>query len=105
MNTNINFAGIKMKNPVTVASGTFGYGKEFSSYLDLNKLGGIFTKGTSLKPRHGNKPPRVCESPSEFMLAGASTVSIGAGIFYSPDTSIRVIGEIESYLEKIILKI
>lgn len=67
MNTNINFAGIKMKNPVTVASGTFGYGKEFSSYLDLSKLGGIFTKGTSLKPRHGNKPPRVCESPSGML--------------------------------------
>ena len=38
MNTNINFAGIKMKNPVTVASGTFGYGEEFSEYFDLSKL-------------------------------------------------------------------
>ena len=39
MNTNINFAGIKMKNPVTVASGTFGYGREYSNFFDLSKLG------------------------------------------------------------------
>ena len=69
MSTSVNFAGIKMKNPVTVASGTFGYGKEFSEYFDLNKLGGIFTKGTSLKPRPGNKPPRICESPSGMLNA------------------------------------
>ena len=51
MNTKINFAGIEMKNPVTVASGTFGYGREYSEFFDLSKLGGIITKGTSLKPR------------------------------------------------------
>ena len=62
MNLGVDFAGIKMKNPVTVASGTFGYGREFSEFIDLNKLGGIVTKGTSLKPRDGNKPPRVCET-------------------------------------------
>ena len=62
MNTKINFAGIEMKNPVTVASGTFGYGREYSEFFDLSKLGGIITKGTSLKPRSGNKPPRVCET-------------------------------------------
>ena len=61
MNTSVNLAGIKMKNPVTVASGTFGYGREFEEFIDLNKLGGICTKGTSLKPRPGNKPPRVYE--------------------------------------------
>lgn len=62
MNTKINFAGIEMKNPVTVASGTFGYGREYSQIFDLSKLGGIITKGTSLKPKSGNKPPRVCET-------------------------------------------
>lgn len=67
MNTNIDFAGIKMKNPVTVASGTFGYGREFAEYIDLNKLGGIITKGTSIKPRPGNKPPRICETPSGLL--------------------------------------
>jgi len=67
MNTKINFAGIEMKNPVTVASGTFGYGREFSEFFDLSKLGGIITKGTSLKPRSGNKPPRVCETASGML--------------------------------------
>ena len=67
MNTNINLAGIKMKNPVTVASGTFGYGREFSAFFDLSKLGGIITKGTSLKPKSGNKPPRVCETASGML--------------------------------------
>jgi len=67
MNTKINFAGIEMKNPVTVASGTFGYGREFNDFFDLSKLGGIITKGTSLKPRSGNKPPRVCETASGML--------------------------------------
>ena len=67
MNTKINFAGIKMKNPVTVASGTFGYGREYSDFFDLSKLGGIITKGTSLKPRSGNKSPRVCETASGML--------------------------------------
>ena len=69
MNTEVNLAGIKMKNPITVASGTFGYGREYAEYIDLNKLGGIITKGTSLKPRPGNKPPRVCETPAGMLNA------------------------------------
>lgn len=67
MNTSVNLAGIKMKNPVTVASGTFGYGREFAEFIDLNKIGGICTKGTSLKPRSGNKPPRVYETPAGML--------------------------------------
>ena len=67
MNTKINLAGIEMKNPVTVASGTFGYGREFSQFFDLSKLGGIITKGTTLKPKSGNKPPRICETPSGML--------------------------------------
>ena len=67
MNTKINFAGIEMKNPVTVASGTFGYGREYSEFFDLGKLGAIITKGTSLKPRSGNKPSRVCETASGML--------------------------------------
>lgn len=67
MNTKINFAGIEMKNPVTVASGTFGYGREYQDLIDLNKLGAIITKGTSLKPRSGNKAPRVCETASGML--------------------------------------
>ena len=67
MNTKINFAGIEMKNPVTVASGTFGYGREYADFFDLGKLGAIITKGTSLKPKSGNKPPRVCETASGML--------------------------------------
>ncbi len=67
MNTSVNLAGIKMKNPVTVASGTFGYGREFAELIDLNKIGGICTKGTSLKPRPGNKPPRVYETTAGML--------------------------------------
>lgn len=67
MKTNINFAGIEMKNPVTVASGTFGYGREYQDFIDLNKLGAIITKGTSLKPRPGNKSPRICETASGML--------------------------------------
>ena len=71
MNTKINFAGIEMKNPVTVASGTCGYGREISEFYDLNKLGAVITKGTSLKPKSGNKPSRVTE------VAGGMLNSIG----------------------------
>ena len=67
MNTEVDLCGIKMKNPVTVASGTFGYGREYSEYIDLNKLGGIVTKGTSLKPRPANKPPRIAEVPGGML--------------------------------------
>lgn len=67
MNTKINFAGIEMKNPVTVASGTFGYGREYSDFFDLGKLGAIITKGTSLKPRAGNKPSRVYETAAGML--------------------------------------
>ncbi len=67
MNTEVNFCGIKMKNPVTVASGTFGYGREYSQYIDLNQLGAVITKGTFLKPKKGNPPPRICEVPGGML--------------------------------------
>lgn len=58
----VEIAGIKMKNPVMPASGTFGYGKEFSKIIDISKLGAIITKGTTLEPRQGNPQPRTCET-------------------------------------------
>lgn len=67
MNTKINFAGIEMKNPVTVAAGGLGYGREFSEFFDLSKLGAVITKGTSLKAKSGSKPPRVCETASGML--------------------------------------
>ena len=65
MNLGVDFCGIKLKNPVTVASGTFGYGREYSEFYDLGEIGAICTKGTSLRPKTGNKAPRVCETSSE----------------------------------------
>ena len=65
----VEIAGIKMKNPVMVASGTFGFGKEYSNYIDLNKLGAIVTKGTSLEPWRGNPPDRIAETPAGMLNA------------------------------------
>lgn len=67
MNTSVNFAGIKMKNPVTVSSGTCGYGRELSEFFELSKLGALITKGTFLKPKDGNPPSRICETPSGML--------------------------------------
>jgi len=60
-------AGIEMKNPILVASGTFGYGSEADKYIDLNKLGAIVTKTITLEPREGNPPPRIVETPSGML--------------------------------------
>ncbi|MBU0502456.1 MAG: dihydroorotate dehydrogenase, partial [Candidatus Margulisbacteria bacterium] len=60
-------AGIKMKNPVMVASGTFGYGEEASELIDLNQLGAIVTKTITLQPREGNPPPRIVETASGML--------------------------------------
>ncbi len=61
--------GIKLKNPVMTASGTFGYGEEFSPFIDLNKLGAMILKGTTLNPKMGNLPPRIIETPSGMLNA------------------------------------
>lgn len=61
MNTSVNIAGVEWKNPVTVASGTFGSGAEYSEFTDLNKLGAVTTKGVANVPWAGNQTPRVAE--------------------------------------------
>ena len=65
----VNFAGIRLKNPVLTASGTFGYGEEFADIIDLNRLGGVIVKGVSLNPIKGNPPPRIWETPSGMLNA------------------------------------
>jgi len=65
----INLAGIKLKNPILTASGTFGYGEEYAEFVDLNKLGGVIVKGISLQPIKGNPPPRIWETPSGMLNA------------------------------------
>ena len=61
MNMSVNIAGVEWKNPVTVASGTFGSGAEYSEFTDLNKLGAVTTKGVANVPWAGNPTPRVAE--------------------------------------------
>lgn len=67
IDTSVEIAGLKLKNPVIAASGTFGFGREFADYMDLNKLGGISVKGLTLQPRQGNKPPRIAETPAGIL--------------------------------------
>lgn len=59
----VDFAGISMKNPIVVASGTYGFGREFGEFYDISQLGGISCKGLTFTPREGNPPPRVAETP------------------------------------------
>ena len=59
----VDLAGVHLKNPVVVASGTFGFGKEYGAFYDLSELGGICCKGLTLCRREGNPPPRIAETP------------------------------------------
>lgn len=65
----VDVAGLKLKNPVTTASGTFGFGQEFTDFMDLSKLGGIFVKGLTIKNREGNDYPRMAETASGMLNA------------------------------------
>lgn len=71
-----------LKNPITVASGTAGYGEELSQFVDIGALGAIFTKGLSLKPRAGNPNPRIAETPSG-MLNSIGLENVGLETFLS----------------------
>lgn len=64
---NVEIGELKLKNPVTTASGTFGYGTEYKDFIDLGRLGGIFVKGTTIEPRQGNNYPRMAETPSGML--------------------------------------
>lgn len=67
MNTSVKIAGVIFKNPVITASGTFGFGKEYSEFYPLSALGGICTKGLTIEERQGNPSPRVAETPSGML--------------------------------------
>ena len=64
-----DIAGIKLQNPVMLASGTAGYGEDIARYCDLNRIGAIIVKGIALKSSNGNPPPRICETPSGMLNA------------------------------------
>ena len=84
INTKVNIAGVEFKNPVTVASGTFGSGEEFSDFVDLNKLGAVTTKGVASVPWEGNPTPRVAETYGG-MLNAVGLQNPGIDVFASRD--------------------
>ena len=69
LDLSVNIGGLELKNPVMTASGTFGYGEEFADFYDINDLGGILVKGTTLNHREGNPYPRMAETPSGMLNA------------------------------------
>ena len=67
MNTSVDICGVKLKNPVLTASGTFGFGREYNEFYDVGLLGGIVGKGLTLEPREGNDGVRIAETPSGML--------------------------------------
>ena len=106
---NVDIGGLELKNPVMTASGTFGYGREFETYLDLNRLGAIIVKGLSLEPSMGNQPPRIVETPCGMLNAiGLENVGIQSFIqdklpfleTLTPPILINIYGEtVEAYAQ------
>jgi dihydroorotate dehydrogenase (NAD+) catalytic subunit len=107
--TSVEIAGVRFKNPVLTASGTFGYGLEFAALMDLNSIGGIVVKGLSMTPIKGNPPPRVYETASG-MLNAIGWQNIGATEFvtkklptlrnYDTNVVVNIVGfELNDYLE------
>lgn len=76
----VEISGLRLKNPVMTASGTFGYAKEYSKFIDINKLGAVVCKGISLKPMSGNPPPRIYETPCG-MLNSIGLQNVGLEVF------------------------
>jgi dihydroorotate dehydrogenase (NAD+) catalytic subunit len=78
-NLAVDIAGIRFKNPVLTASGTFGYGLEYADFIDLNRLGGLIVKGLSICPSQGNPPPRIIETASGMLNAiGLQNIGVEA---------------------------
>src|ERR1017187_2765869 len=105
----VTIGGVRFKNPVMTASGTFAYGVEFSHLIDLNAIGGIVVKGISMTPINGNPPPRIYETASG-MLNAIGWQNIGATEFvtkklpvlqkYQTRVVVNIVGFcLEDYLE------
>ena len=80
LDTRVDLGGIRLRNPVLTASGTFGYGIELAAFLDLRRIGGFVAKSLTLEPRAGNPPPRIAETPSG-MLNAISLENVGVEAF------------------------
>lgn len=95
----VNLGGIELKNPVVVAAGTFGFGKEYTSFLSLSSLGALTTKTLTLKPRRGNPPPRIVETAAGILNAVGLE---NPGLTYFLE---KVLPEIKSFQVPIIVSI
>ncbi len=81
MKLSVEIGKLKLKNPIMTASGTFGYGEEYSEFLDISSLGAVVVKGLSLHPKEGNPPPRIVETPAGMLNAiGLQNIGIEAFI-------------------------
>ena len=99
MNTKVNLAGVELKNPVMVASGTFGSGAEYSEFVDLNRLGAVVTKGVASVPWLGNPAPRIAETASG-MLNAIGLQNPGIDLFSKRDLPF-----LEKYDTKVIVNV
>lgn len=95
----VKINNLQLKNPVLTASGTYGYGKEFEDFIDLNKLGGIIVKGITLEPREGNPYPRMAET-SSGMLNAVGLQNKGVDYFIN-----EIYPEIKDYKTNIIVNV
>lgn len=92
----VNIAGVEWNNPVCVASGTFGFGREYGEYFDINELGAISVKGLTLKPREGNRAPRIAQT-SAGILNSVGLQNPGVHAFIKNE-----LGELKKYSAKVI---
>ena len=99
VNLEVDLNGFKLANPVTTASGTFGFGEEYKDYVDLDRLGAIMVKGTTLNPKQGNETPRMAETTSG-MLNAIGLQNPGVEYFIND-----ILPEIEEYDFKTIVNI
>lgn len=99
MNTKVNLAGVELKNPVMVASGTFGSGAEYGEFVDLNRLGAVVTKGVASVPWPGNPAPRIAETASG-MLNAIGLQNPGIDLFSKRDLPF-----LEKYDTKVIVNV
>ena len=72
----VKVAGVEFNNPLIAASGTFGFGREYSEFYPLSVMGGISCKGITLKARPGNPAPRIAETPCEIVVANATPATL-----------------------------
>ena len=98
-NLSVNIGGLELCNPVMTASGTFGYGEEFTPFIDIDRLGAYIIKGTTLNPRQGNDYPRMVETPAG-MLNAVGLQNKGVDYFIE-----RIYPRIKDYKSRLIVNV